>query len=195
MLSHVSASVPIAFEESFVVLLISLNCRSLQAERWGVVSDALTNAQHETDVVGWFERGRVLGLIRPLGELHAAEAAAGLADTTERELKRCLSDDGSPGCSLRLEVYSAGYDPIPAALDVRTRGQKARQVVRDAAKRMLDITGGAALLDTLSPVFLVVAALVKAHVERAGLFSSDPHRIRRSSVHDAQVPDDAGGRG
>jgi lipopolysaccharide/colanic/teichoic acid biosynthesis glycosyltransferase len=149
------------FEESFVLLLISLSARTEQPARWAPVVDALSTAKHDTDVIGWFEQDRVLGLIRPLAAGNLAKAATDLAPTVQRELERWLTQDNSPGCSLRLEVYSPGHESLSALLDATTAAQRLRARLRDGAKRALDVLGSAALLIFLSPVFLVVSGVVR----------------------------------
>ena len=149
------------FEESFVLLLVSLTSRVEQATRWAPVVDALTAAKQDTDIIGWFEQDRVLGLIRPLAAGNLPRAASDLVPTIQRELERWLTQDNSPGCSLRLEVYSPGHKSLAVLLDATTPSQRLRARLRDTAKRALDVIGSAALLTALSPVFLLVSAFVR----------------------------------
>ena len=170
------------FEESFALLLISLDDRSAHGPRRAEVLGALTSTRHDTDLVGWFEQDAVVGLIRPLYDIDPNEAAASLAATVRRELARCLTSDSAAGCSIRLEVYRPEHGcTIPAFVEVRSRRQKARQRVRDGAKRALDIAGSAALLMALGPVFLIVAALVK-------LTSAGPVFFRQQRIGQAGQP-------
>jgi exopolysaccharide biosynthesis polyprenyl glycosylphosphotransferase len=149
------------FDESFALLAITVNSDKGEAA-WSDVIRVLTAAKSDTDIVGWFEDGAALGLIRPLVHLEPAEAAASLATTVQRELSRIFSREVADSCSLRLEVYSErSHASVPVFLHERTRGQKVKQALGDAAKRGLDITGSIALLMLLGPLMLVISALVK----------------------------------
>jgi lipopolysaccharide/colanic/teichoic acid biosynthesis glycosyltransferase len=170
------------FEEPFALLLIALDDRSARGLRRAEVLRALTSTCHETDLLGWFEQGAIVGLIRPLYDVDPREAAASLAAAVRQELARCLTSESAAGCSIRLEVYRPEHGcTIPAFVEVRSRRQKTRQHVRDGAKRTLDVVGSAALLMTLGPVFLIVAALVK-------LTSEGPIFFRQQRIGQAGQP-------
>jgi len=150
------------FEEPFVLLLISLERRALRESPWGQVVDALFQTKLDADVIGWFKRGSLLGVIRSLGGGDPRESAANLADTVRRELLCCLTADNVAGCSIRLEIYSPHSESRSPVFDiVGHQRSAARRVFRNAAKRLLDIVGSAALLMAFSPIFLLVSALVK----------------------------------
>ena len=52
------------FEEAFVVLLVTLDRRRLSAASLPGIVEALSLSQQSADVIGWFERDSVLGLLR-----------------------------------------------------------------------------------------------------------------------------------
>jgi len=150
------------FGEPFVLVLISLNSRIAQHSDWGHIFEALAAAKLDADLIGWFEQGSVLGVIRSLAGSDLREIANTLVEAVRRELVRCLTSDNVECCSIRLEVYSPHSDWIPPVLvDVGNRRRKPREVVRDTAKRALDIAGSTAFLIAFSPLFLFVSALVK----------------------------------
>jgi lipopolysaccharide/colanic/teichoic acid biosynthesis glycosyltransferase len=170
------------FEESFAVVLISLNCEKGRAIRWTEVVDALTRQRLDTDLLGWFEDGKVIGLFRSLGHTEPAEAASELAATVRRELARCLRDRGSSGCSIQLEVYTPHHESVPAVLQhARDRTAWAQELLRNGAKRALDVAGSVGLLAALAPVFLVIAVAVK-------LTSKGPVFFRQQRVGEAGQP-------
>jgi lipopolysaccharide/colanic/teichoic acid biosynthesis glycosyltransferase len=151
------------FEESFALVLVALDGGVSQTPRWNAVVDALADRRHDTDVIGWYEQGAVIGLIRSLADQDPGEAAASLAASVRRQLVIGLNQSGSEGCSLRLEVYSPRREAIPAVLrEPEDLSQKSRKHLRRCAKRLLDIAGSIALVAVLSPLFLLIAALVKA---------------------------------
>jgi exopolysaccharide biosynthesis polyprenyl glycosylphosphotransferase len=136
----------------------------------------------DADVIGWFEQGSVLGLIRSLADRDPKEAATILAGTVRDELVRCLTPDNVDCCSIRLEVYSPHSDSMPPVLfDSGNQRRRPQEVARDAAKRVLDIAGSTAFLIAFSPVFLYVSALVK-------LTSKGPVFFRQQRVGEAGRP-------
>jgi lipopolysaccharide/colanic/teichoic acid biosynthesis glycosyltransferase len=170
------------FEEAFALVLISLNSRAARQSRWGQLLEALSLTKLDTDVIGWFEQGSVLGLIRSLADRDPKETATTLAATIRGELVRCLRPENGDSCSIRLEVYSPHSDWIPPVLlDGGNQRPKPQEVARDAAKRALDIAGSTAFLIAFSPVFLFVSALVK-------LTSKGPVFFRQQRVGEAGRP-------
>jgi lipopolysaccharide/colanic/teichoic acid biosynthesis glycosyltransferase len=170
------------FEESFALVLISLTCQSGRDLRWTEVVDALSTQRLDTDLIGWFEQGSVIGLFRSLGHAEPGDAASALAATVRRELERCFRGRGSAGCSIRLEVYTPTHESIPSVLlkkqDRRTR---ARELAKRGAKRALDVVGSLGLLAILAPLFAVVAVFVK-------LTSKGPVFFRQQRVGEAGKP-------
>jgi lipopolysaccharide/colanic/teichoic acid biosynthesis glycosyltransferase len=150
------------FEEPFVLVLISFDSRAARQSRWRRVIEMVSQTSLDADVIGWFEQGTVLGLIRSLADHNRGETTATMADSVRQELMRCLTTDIVGSCSIRLETYSPHGDSIPPVLaDAGNRRRSRQDIARDAAKRALDIAGSAALLIVFSPVMLVVSALVK----------------------------------
>src|SRR5262249_35574658 len=131
---------------------------------------------------GWFERGSVLGFVRSLADRGPRQTATSIAAAVRRELARSLSASTVGYCSIRLEVYSPHSNSMsPVLSDVRNERRSAQAIVRVAAKRLIDIVGSAACLVTLSPLFLLVSALVK-------LTSEGPVFFRQQRVGQAGRP-------
>jgi len=169
------------FEETFVLVLISLNSRVARKSRWGHLVEALSQKKLDVDMIGWFEEGSVLGLIRSL-DRDPKETATILAGTIWRELARCLTPDDVDCCSIRLQIYSHHSDAITSVpFDAGNQRQKPQEVARDVEKRMLDIAGSTAFLIAFSPVFFAVSALVK-------LTSKGPVFFRQQRVGEAGRP-------
>ena len=135
------------FEETFVLILISINSDAARQPRWGQVVEALAQSKFDADVIGWFEQGSVVGLIRSLVDGDSRDSATTVADSVRGELVRCLTPDNVDCCSIRLEVYSPRSDSIPPVLvDAGDESRKLQDVARDAAKRLLDFVGSTAFL-------------------------------------------------
>jgi lipopolysaccharide/colanic/teichoic acid biosynthesis glycosyltransferase len=145
------------FEQTFVLLL--LDVQECSDQQWKHVVDALFQSAVDTDVVGWFEQDTVVGLIRPLVDVAPRETARLLGDKVRRNLARRLTPKEVESCSIQWEIYSSAS--APAAVMTAGARRTPQQVVRDVAKRALDILGSSALLIALAPVFAVVSALVK----------------------------------
>ena len=106
------------FEEAFVVLLITLDRRRLDKHALQRLTEAMLQAHTGADVIGWFERDVVLGLIRSVAPADLEHAATTLADTVRREVERSLTPFLASGCAFRCETYSPQSDAVaPVILD------------------------------------------------------------------------------
>ncbi len=147
------------FEEAFVMVLVSLDS-STSKWRWDQVVRALSKALTPVDLLGWFEHGTVLGLLRPLAGCGRTESAAAAA-AMPQELMRCLAAARAESCSIRWEVHVPQQDARPPdAHQVPGHQRAPRAIARDLVKRLLDVAGSASLLVALLPVFLAVAVLI-----------------------------------
>lgn len=170
------------FEEAFALVLISLDRRKAPSARWDHFIDTLSETTRDGDLIGWFEHGTVLGLLRSLGDLGASDTMATVTASIQQEMLRWLALDNMDWCSIRLEIYSPHSDAIPPLLfEGGAYRQKREDVARGAAKRALDIAGSTALLIAFSPVFLFISALVK-------LSSAGPVFYRQQRIGEAGRP-------
>jgi lipopolysaccharide/colanic/teichoic acid biosynthesis glycosyltransferase len=150
------------FEETFVLILISVNGDAARQSPWGPLVEALSQTNLDADVMGWFEQGSVVGLIRSLADAESKDGGTLLAETLRNELLRSLTPDSLDVCSIRLETYSPHTDSVPRVLlDAAQKRRRPQEVAQQTAKRALDIAGSTAFLIAFSPVFLCVSALVK----------------------------------
>ena len=167
------------FEETFVLILVSVNGRAARQSRWGQLVEALSQTNLDADMMGWFEQGSVVGLIRSLADTESKDGGTLLAETLRNELLRCLTPDGIDSYSIRLEIYSPRSDSVPRVLlEAGQKRRRPQEVAQEAAKRALDIAGSTAFLIAFSPVFLCVSALVK-------LTSKGPVFFRQQRVGEA----------
>ena len=162
------------FDQSFVLVLVEL---SVNATEWGEIIKRLTALIPDTDVIGWFEQDRVLGLLWLDRDGSNACAVREIEQKVRDQVDRLT--DGASRAWISVHVPEASEtrcdafraDPVFEEL----RGSQGHSVVRDAAKRMLDIVGSLALLIVLSPVLALIAVLVK-------LTSSGPVFFRQDRV-------------
>jgi lipopolysaccharide/colanic/teichoic acid biosynthesis glycosyltransferase len=141
------------------LLLVTLERREPgSAEAWRQLVAAISMTRRDTDVVGWFKRRQTLGIILP------ADARQPF-DTKDTELFRALEAHAAHGFSTRLCVHPTSetsthgkhtIDPLLAPTLYESRPRR-----YDAVKRVLDATLSAMLLLLLSPLFALVAALIK----------------------------------
>ena len=170
-------------EHSFVVLLVERPPTVMGSASEQTVIGALTAVKRKADVVGRFDT-RVIGVFLP--DVRASEAGRireRFAARLREELARRSNGEPDGGPSMRVHVHPG---PIGAAGDESSGAEPLvfpvrmpRRTIAGAIKRWLDIAGSAALLILLSPLFLLIAALVKLTSRGPGLLTS-----RRGSGRD-----------
>ena len=92
------------FEEAFVLVLVSLDRRNAPNASWEHFVETLSQTTLDADVIGWFEHGSVLGLIRSLDDRGPADTTATVTASIRKELLHWLTLDNMDWCSIRLEV-------------------------------------------------------------------------------------------
>jgi lipopolysaccharide/colanic/teichoic acid biosynthesis glycosyltransferase len=145
------------FEQPHVLLLVSA---AKASSRWTEIVDALAFAAGDTAVIGWIENQIAIGAVAPV--TGGYDSAAVL----RRELVNRLGADQAGALSVRSHVYSHQIAlNVDAVGEGRTGAEepsfRRRTTVYDVIKRAVDIAGSAMLLCILSPLFALVAALVK----------------------------------
>ncbi len=154
----------------------------------GIIADlarAISSCTRETDVFGWYEQGRVLGLIvSQVGNpacSNASLVAARIADTLEQR----LPDELIAQLKTRVRVFPEesaderdsgdNYTFYRDLSDGHYHKRKAR-----GTKRLFDVLFGAAALIALSPVLLLIALLIKCTSKGPVLFRQQ--RVGRFGV-------------
>ena len=136
---------------------------------WEAAIAALAAVKRETDILGWFEWRAMIGLIVP--EIRAsdpAKACEGLDARVRRTLAKRLDAKTVAKFSIRLHVYPepklVGEEEfwlVNPLLYPERRSRLERRAIDDGIKRGLDVVGSLTLLMMLSPLLLLIAALVK----------------------------------
>jgi exopolysaccharide biosynthesis polyprenyl glycosylphosphotransferase len=154
------------FNECFTLVIVSRQDSTSDDLGWRLPVQVLCGIKRDTDVLGWLEPGKALGLIVP--EI----ASPDRSDTSSVTMR--LRDDltmqlGASGASYsvtahRYELSSvsstgAAHLPTPSA---DALGSRVSESVGVALKRALDVVLSAVLLVLLAPVFAVIALLIKA---------------------------------
>jgi lipopolysaccharide/colanic/teichoic acid biosynthesis glycosyltransferase len=158
-------------DRAVVLLLVALdsvvrdvsaasNATSQAPWAWMKATEALSAAAGGTAVIGWFQSHVLLGAIVP------ALGGADQETLVRRELSSRLDGPTAARFSIRSHVYSpnsaqseewSADDPFM----VERRTADAGRTTRDRIKRAVDVAGALTLLLLLSPVFLLIAALLK----------------------------------
>jgi len=154
-------------QQPLVLLIVTIN----EAERdergmWRSALDAAASATRETDIVGWLRTDAVLGIV--LTEVRSAELGPiqQVRRRIRRELLKRLPVEQMDRFSLRSYVYpdpaaatteGASVEPLLEGITVR----KGAITAYDVAKRTMDLVASTVLLAALSPLMLLIAALIK----------------------------------
>lgn len=147
------------FDRPFGLLLVVGRAWHATSQ-WAPVANALTTSARETDVIGWFEEGSVIGVIR--WGVSSSDSPAALRDGVEQDIERRIGAVAMSGVSVRAYVYSPQSESLGTPFVEAVVTQRSVGGLGLIAKRALDVLGSAALLLAVAPVMLTIAALVKS---------------------------------
>ena len=150
------------FEQSCALVLVEGPAK--RSIPWSTVLDVVSSQRHETEVLGWFTKDRVLGVLRPSGDPSSAANACDFERSVRRQLRERLDPDVAGSLSVGVHVSRTGPLSGGSAADpmfVELRDCRRQSRVRAAAKRGLDVVGSFALLVALLPLLALIAVLVK----------------------------------
>jgi len=158
---------------------------------WRHAVEALASIKRDMDIVGWLKRERVLAMMLPAASPLDTSERRILEDSLRSELVTRLDANALNRVSIGVHVHTAPQVATgsvksaksPKSVDPLLFALKAERFwsFGTLAKRGLDIAGSLALLLVLSPVLLVVAALVK-------LTSPGPILFRQTRVGEHGSP-------
>lgn len=164
----------------FGLLLVAVNDGGGAASSpiWAAATDAVTAAKHETDIAGWFEWRALLGVILTANCVsHPPDACEGVDTRLRRELTKRLDPETLGRVSVALHVYGApgrgeGEElcPLDPLFYPELRLRRERRLSYEVIKRGFDVVGSVTLLLVLSPLFLLIAALMKARSRESIVF-------------------------
>ena len=133
------------------------------------IANALSAIKSDIDIIGWFERQSVMGLIVPeVDTTNLSSACEQLESEFRKEITNQLNGDLTEQLSIRLRVYpepqQAGKEELRTVdpfLYPELHAYQDRVAKFQLVKRGMDILGSLALLLLLSPLLLAIATLVK----------------------------------
>jgi lipopolysaccharide/colanic/teichoic acid biosynthesis glycosyltransferase len=133
------------------------------------IASALSAIKSDIDIVGWFERESIMGLIVPeIDAAYLASTCERLESEFRKEIMNRFEGDLSERFSIRLRVFPESQQlgeeelrTVDPFLYPELHVRQDRVAMFRVLKRGMDILGSLVLLLLLSPLFLVIAGLVK----------------------------------
>ena len=168
---------------SFLLMLMGLR-RTFQANDGRIslsgLCPALSSCTRETDMIGWYENGSVLGVI-------LSDIASGDRDVIQKlvlaKVKVALGAQLTPQQvgQINFSFYlfpqncetSKPDHSSHAALDPEWPGQSHTRRLSHIAKRTLDVLGSILALALLSPLFLIISVAIKLTSRGPVLFKQE----------------------
>ncbi len=176
--------------QRFVLMLLHTG-NLLQADQGeailGAITKALSQSIRETDIPGWYQKGHVLGII-------CTEIGSGsMASILSALRTRAVSALGSNPDLVQMDEIHISFHVYPEDLDLENGGRSADiSLYPDlksgeestkaflGIKRAIDVLGSATALLLLSPLFLVIGAVIKLTSEGPIFFKQQ--RLGRHGV-------------
>ena len=165
------------------------------------VISALVDSTRETDVIGWHKKNACVGVM--FTDLVIFDQKSILSQMLGRVgaiLRDKLSSEQFSQISISFHFYPDKWDDDvshrpsnPTLYPDLPRGDNLGKLFT-LTKRVMDIGGSLMLLILCSPVLLIVAAAVKALVERPDLIPPAAHWAVRQAVYLSEVPVDVCGQ-
>jgi lipopolysaccharide/colanic/teichoic acid biosynthesis glycosyltransferase len=166
----------------------SMKHRKGDAALMGKIAGVLNETIRETDLAGWFKTGSVLGVIfTELGSTDVSAAVKIIESKVTAGLQKSFKPAQLSNFQLSFYAFPDGWDgngtgrPVDRALYPDLFEVEKRKKLSLLIKRVMDSVGSAAALLFLSPVFLVLAVLIK-------LNSKGPIFFRQERVGQYGVP-------
>ena len=166
--------------QHFVLMLLHAG-NLLQAKQGeailGAITKGLSQAIRETDIPGWYQKDRVLGVIcTGIGSGSMASTLSALRSRVFSALRNDLNLEQMNEIHISFHVYPEDLDlenggrsgDINLYSDLESGDKSTKASL--GTKRAIDILGSASALLLLSPLFLVIAAVIKLTSEGTILF-------------------------
>lgn len=165
----------------FVLMLLDANLEHGTAEQILMQAvDVVVAAKRETDLVGWYRQGAILGIIftevtlegeRPITET--------LRVKMETAFIKHMGRDRAEKIAISTHLFPESWDKnssgrvADSALYPDLNRKVARKRLPLVIKRTIDVIGSGALLLVLSPFLLVITALIKLTSKGPVIFEQD----------------------
>ena len=140
----------------------------------------LTSSTRETDPIGWYRDGAILGVIfTEVGNDEIGLIAETLRAKIRSNLQEQLGSETTEKIAVSLHVFPEHWDRgdsgwvVDSTLYPELRSQRPGRSISRAIKRAMDIAGSAALILLLLPVLAAIAAIIKLTSKGPVLFTQE----------------------
>jgi len=140
----------------------------------------LTSSTRETDPMGWYRDGAILGVIfTEVGNDEIGLIAETLRAKIRSNLQEQLGSETTEKIAVSLHVFPEHWDRgdsgwvVDSTLYPELRSQRPGRSISRAIKRAMDIAGSAALILLLLPVLAAIAAIIKLTSKGPVLFGQE----------------------
>jgi exopolysaccharide biosynthesis polyprenyl glycosylphosphotransferase len=155
----------------FAVMLLTADGRvpkDRNANMLKAVLSVLPSVTRETDLVGWYSAGSIIGvLFTEMGGAESSTISSNLKSRVETELRRTLSADMLEGLRTSVHVYPdewkyrlSARPSDPVLYPDISRQDEGRRIFA-AAKRVMDICGSLAAIVLFAPIAIAIAFAIK----------------------------------
>jgi len=140
----------------------------------------LTSSIRETDALGWYKDGKILGAIfTEIGDGSSGAVTETLRTKVQNRLQEQLGPEMAAKIVISLHVFPQHWDrndtgwAADSKLYPEFRTQVPRRIVPRAIKRTMDIASSAVLLTLLLPVLATIAVAIKLTSKGPVLFMQE----------------------
>jgi lipopolysaccharide/colanic/teichoic acid biosynthesis glycosyltransferase len=165
----------------FVLMLLDANLEDGVAEQiLAQAAEVVAGTKRETDLVGWYRKGAILGIIFTEVNL---EGEHPITETLHAKIEtafiRHLGRDRTAKIAISTHIFPETWDKnspgqvADSALYPELNRKGSRKRLPLVIKRAVDIIGSGALLLLLSPFLLVIMALIKLTSKGPVLFEQE----------------------
>jgi lipopolysaccharide/colanic/teichoic acid biosynthesis glycosyltransferase len=165
----------------FVLMLLDANLENGAAEQiLARAVEIVVASKRETDLVGWYKQGAILGVI--FTEVNV-EAETPIAETLRTKIETAfakhLGRDRAAKIAISFHVFPESWDKNSSGWvadsklypDLKKKGPKKRLPL--VIKRAIDVAGSGALLLVLSPFLALIVALIKLTSKGPVIYKQD----------------------
>jgi exopolysaccharide biosynthesis polyprenyl glycosylphosphotransferase len=155
----------------FVLMLLQSDSLLKSGDRGGTfqkILSALARSTRETDIKGWYEESRVLGVIfTEIGSTEGSAVATALLNKITNALTGTLCIEQINQVKLSFHVFPEDWDDqdsphqTDSALYPEATGENNSVRISGLIKRSMDIVASLLALITLSPILLLISVLIK----------------------------------
>ena len=164
----------------FLLMLLDVGDEQPSETSWralGQIQASLAAAARATDVIGWYKNDCVAGLmLTEIGLTDRSSIPSALIARLSDTLRRSLSAEDFDQVNISFHVFPEDWDhkepkrPSNPTLYPDLSHRENRRKLAGALKRMMDVAGSTAGLLMAAPLFLLIAAAIKATSKGPVLF-------------------------